>query len=124
HAPSLKPAYSIFGTKLGKGLGKFFVAAGIVFDQLVRYFAGVGDIAPATARDFHFGQELGRLFQHGHFDTRMLGREIGSRKNPRRTGAYNDDMTVVHVLLDFLFEMRSEERRVGKECRSSVSARG
>src|SRR5690606_36118415 len=61
-ASLFKPTNGIYGTKLGKGLSQFFVAARIVFDQFVGFFAGVGDIASATAGNFYFGQELGRLF--------------------------------------------------------------
>src|SRR5690606_35952542 len=64
YASFLKPACRILGAEFGKGLDEFFMAAGIVFDELARFFTGVGDIAAAPSGDFHFGQEFGRLFQN------------------------------------------------------------
>src|SRR5690606_3053295 len=84
------------GAELRKSLNKLFVAAGKVFDELAGFFATVGDIATAAARYFHFGQEFGGLFQHRYLEPAVVGSHIGRRKNPRRSGAYNDDVTVFH----------------------------
>src|SRR5690554_4342516 len=101
YSPFFKPTYRILGAEFGKGLDEFFMAAGIMFDELARFLAAIGDIAAAPAGYFYFGQKFGRLFQNRHPNFGIVGRHIGCRKNPCRPGSYDDDVTVFHCLLLF-----------------------
>ena len=59
----LKPRHRVLRLEFGEGLFQLFPAPWVVLGQLRRGKAGVGHVAPSSARDFDLGKKLGSPFK-------------------------------------------------------------
>jgi hypothetical protein len=63
----------------------------IVFDQLFRFEAGMGNIASSSATHFDLGQQVLRLFEDRYFEIRIECSRIDSGKKAGRTATYDHE---------------------------------
>jgi hypothetical protein len=107
HTPLFKPLNRIRGKKPVEGLPDKVLSSRIPLGHFRYLEAGMREIAPASAAQFHLGEHVAGFFNYDDFKGRIHSGGIYGTKEPGRTPANHNQTAFGHLEFDLPFPRRT-----------------